>query len=73
MDEFEVFFPGGKKVAANYRGFTIETDQPLQGGGDNTAASPFELFLASLATCAGFYVLRLRTLKASSRMLASMS
>lgn len=57
MDRFEVFFPGGKKVAANYRGFTITTDQPRFGGGEDSAPSPFELFLASLATCAGFYVL----------------
>jgi len=58
LNGFEVFFPGGKKVAANYRGFTIATDQPVQGGGEDTAPSPFELFLSSLATCAGFYVLR---------------
>jgi ribosomal protein S12 methylthiotransferase accessory factor len=56
MENFEVSFPGGLRVAANYRGFTIDTDQPLGAGGDNTAPSPFELFLASLATCAGFFV-----------------
>ncbi len=57
MEPFEVFFPGGKKVAANYRGFTIVTDQPATAGGEGSAPSPFELFLASLATCAGFFVL----------------
>lgn len=56
MENFEVVFQGGLRVAAKYRGFTIETDQPLRAGGDNTAPSPFELFLASLATCAGFFV-----------------
>ncbi|MHB1132698.1 MAG: OsmC family protein [Chloroflexota bacterium] len=56
MQDFKVSFPGGKRVAAEYRGFRIDTDQPLLGGGDNSAPSPFELFLASLATCAGFYV-----------------
>ena len=50
-------FPGGKKVYAEYNGFTHKTDQPLEGGGENSAPSPFELFLAALGTCAGFYVL----------------
>jgi putative redox protein len=54
--EIKVSFPGNKKVNAHVNGFTIETDQSLQGGGDNSAPSPFVHFLASLATCAGFYV-----------------
>lgn len=57
MAKFEVYFPGGKRVAATYRGFTIETDQPEGAGGDNSAPAPFDLFLASLATCAGYFVL----------------
>lgn len=52
-----VSFPGGVKVDALYKGFTIRTDQPLHGGGENSAPSPFDLFMASLATCAGYYVL----------------
>jgi putative redox protein len=55
--EMKITFPGGKKVQAAYNGFTHMTDQPLAGGGENSAPSPFELFLASLGTCAGFYVL----------------
>jgi ribosomal protein S12 methylthiotransferase accessory factor len=51
-----VFFPGNKKVYADIGNFIVETDQPLQGGGDNTAPAPYELFLASIATCAGIYV-----------------
>jgi ribosomal protein S12 methylthiotransferase accessory factor len=35
----------------------IHTDQPAPAGGD-TAPSPFDLFLASIATCMGFYALR---------------
>jgi len=46
-----VTFPGGQRVAADYQGLTIETDQ------DGSAPAPFDLFLASLATCAGFYAL----------------
>ncbi len=32
-------------------------DQPVAGGGENSAPSPFLVFLASLGTCAGYYVL----------------
>ena len=53
-----VTLPGGKKVNAAYKGYTIQTDQPEKSGGDGTAPSPFDLFLASIGTCAGFYVLR---------------
>ncbi len=55
--DMKINFPGGLKVNAEYNGFTHQTDQPRQSGGDNSAPSPFELFLASLGTCAGFYVL----------------
>jgi putative redox protein len=54
--KFNITFDGNKKVSAHFREFTIHTDQPEKGGGENTAASPFELFLASIGTCAGFYV-----------------
>ncbi len=56
--DMEVYFPGGKKVYARYKGFTVETDQPVEDGGDNSAPAPFDLFLLSIGTCAGFYVLR---------------
>jgi putative redox protein len=55
--DMKIYFPGGKKVNAEYNGFTHQTDQPLAAGGENSAPSPFELFLASLGACAGFYVL----------------
>ncbi len=54
--EIKVHFPGNKKVDAHMNGFVVHTDQPVQAGGDDSAPSPFSLFLASLATCAGFYV-----------------
>lgn len=53
----EVTFPGGKRVDAEYKGFTIETDQPVYAGGEGSAPAPFDLFLASIATCCGIYVL----------------
>jgi ribosomal protein S12 methylthiotransferase accessory factor len=51
-----VTFPGGKRVDAHYKDFTIRTDQSLAGGGEGSAPEPFDLFLASIATCAGVYV-----------------
>jgi putative redox protein len=55
--DMSVYFPGGKRVYADYRGFTIETDQPERAGGDDSAPAPFDLFLASIGTCAGIYAL----------------
>jgi putative redox protein len=55
--EMEITFPGGARVDAQYNGFTIKTDQPPQGGGEGSAPAPFDLFLASIGTCAGIYVL----------------
>ncbi len=54
----EVRFPGGVAVEAIHAGMTIRTDQPFAAGGAGSAPSPFDLFLASVATCAGFYALR---------------
>jgi ribosomal protein S12 methylthiotransferase accessory factor len=56
MSTMTVSFPGGKRVDALYDGFTIRTDQPPKGGGEGSAPQPFDLFLASIATCAGIYV-----------------
>lgn len=46
-------FPGGARVDAHYGPFTIMTDQPPA----SSAPTPFALFLASMGTCAGIYVL----------------
>lgn len=53
----DVTFSGGKRVDAHVGGFVIHTDQPVDYGGGGSAPDPFTLFLASLATCAGLYVL----------------
>lgn len=55
--EMIVDFPGGARVDAHFNDFTVKTDQPPSGGGENSAPAPFALFLASIATCAGIYVL----------------
>lgn len=54
----EITFPGGMQVAATYNDFVVTTDQPEQHGGSDSAPSPFDLFLISLGTCAGFFALR---------------
>jgi putative redox protein len=55
--EMEIRFPGGKKVEALFDGFTVKTDQPIADGGAGSAPSPFDLFLTSIVTCTGYYVL----------------
>ncbi len=55
--EMLIDFPGGARVDVHFGQFTIKTDQPPQGGGDNSAPTPFATFLASIGACAGIYVL----------------
>lgn len=55
--DMEIIFPGGQKVDALYKEFRIKTDQSERNGGEASAPAPFDLFLASLGTCAGIYVL----------------
>jgi len=52
----EITFDGGKVVTAHTKDHIIITDQPLSSGGGNNYPSPFELYLASIGTCAGVYV-----------------
>lgn len=52
-----ISFPGGARVNAEFGGYTVPTDQPPQGGGEGSAPTPFALFLSSIGTCAGIYVL----------------
>lgn len=52
----EITLDGGKVITAHLRNHIIRTDQPVAGGGGDTAPSPFELYLASIGTCAGIYV-----------------
>lgn len=55
--EMLIDFPGGARVDAHFGPYTVMTDQPPMGGGAASAPTPFALFLASLGTCAGIYVL----------------
>jgi putative redox protein len=54
--DMKIRFPGNKRVDAVLNGFTIQTDQSQEEGGDGSAPEPFSLFLASIGTCAGIYV-----------------
>ena len=55
--EMEIVFSGNMKVDALLGNFVIKTDQTTSQGGDASAPQPFDLFLASLGTCTGVYVL----------------
>ena len=51
--EMIIDFPGGSRVDAHFAKFTIATDQPPVA----SAPTPFAVFLSSIGTCAGIYVL----------------
>jgi len=55
--EMLIDFPGGARVDAHFGLHTVATDQPMQGGGLDSAPTPFAVFLSSIGTCAGIYVL----------------
>lgn len=55
--EMIIDFPGGARVDAHFGPYTVKTDQPPMGGGEGSAPTPFAVFLASIGTCAGIYVL----------------
>ncbi len=55
--EMLIDFPGGARVDAHFGPFVLKTDQPAIGGGNDSAPTPFDTFLASIGTCAGIYVL----------------
>jgi len=54
--ELLVTLPGGRRVDAQVGGHIVRTDQPIDNGGEDSAPSPFQLFLAALGTCAGIFV-----------------
>jgi len=55
--ELTIDFPGGACVDAHFGPYIVKTDQPPSGGGEGSAPTPFDLFLSSIGTCAGIYVL----------------
>ena len=53
----KITFEGNKKVKVRVKNFDVWTDQPKEQGGDATAPTPIDLFLASLGSCSGVFVL----------------
>lgn len=53
--EMKITLEGKAKVIADLGGMKVVTDQPFPAG-DGTAPTPFNLFLASIGTCAGIFV-----------------
>ncbi|MEZ0313535.1 MAG: OsmC family protein [Myxococcota bacterium] len=45
-----------QRIDATVHGHLIRTDQPIGRGGHDAAPSPFDLFLASIGTCAGLSI-----------------
>lgn len=53
----KITFEGNKKVKVRVKNFDVWTDQPEEQGGDASAPTPIDLFLASLGSCSGVFVL----------------
>jgi ribosomal protein S12 methylthiotransferase accessory factor len=57
MEVIKVTLDDGRRVPTHLNdGRQVTTDQPVDERGTDTAPTPFDIFLASLATCAGAYV-----------------
>ncbi len=56
--EMKIYLKENMEVYADYKGYVIKTDQPEKDGGTGEYPAPFDLFLASIGTCAGLYVYR---------------
>ncbi len=56
VKEILVSLSGGRRVDANVAQHIVHTDQPIDNGGEDSAPAPFDLFLASIGTCAGIFV-----------------
>ena len=59
----EISLSGGTAVDAHFKGHTVHTDQPEKAGGRDSGPAPFDLFLASIGTCVGYYAARFCELK----------
>src|SRR6516225_9443324 len=54
-ERVDVTAVSGESYEAVVRGHRIVVDQPADAGGDDSAPTPVELFVASLATCVAYY------------------
>ena len=56
--EMTVHHLGGDRFEVNVRCHKVTVDQPADVGGEDTAPTPTELFIAGLASCVAFYARR---------------
>ncbi len=56
--QLRVEYESGDKFQIAVRQHSIRVDQPTADGGDDTAPTPTDLFIASLAACVAYYVRR---------------
>ena len=63
----DVRFVAGEAYEVAVRGHRVVVDQPAEAGGQDSAPTPTELFVASLATCVAFYAGRYLTRHGYSR------
>jgi putative redox protein len=53
--QLKVTHEGGTRFEIGVRSHRFHVDQPAGGGGEDSAPTPTELFVASVAGCAAFY------------------
>lgn len=57
-NQVRVQYDRGDRFTIKIRQHDLTVDQPVEDGGGDTAPTPTELFVASLASCVAFYVRR---------------
>ncbi len=58
MMMLQVQYKGGVSFDVTSGKHVLVTDQPIEDGGNDAGMSPVELFIASLASCVGYFVAR---------------
>jgi len=58
MPAVTVRYVDGDRFTIGIRDHEVDVDQPVSDGGEDTAPTPTELFVASLASCVAFYARR---------------
>ena len=58
MTDLSVRYEGGDRLRVYIRDHEFTVDQPVSDGGEDSAPTPTELFVAGLAACVGFYAER---------------
>jgi uncharacterized OsmC-like protein len=60
-EPLDVGYVDGEAYEIRVRGHRVRVDQPADRGGDDSAPTPTELFVGSLAACVAFYAGRYLT------------